>query len=210
MVIDAATLALAMGQLPMSRAQIWAPCYDEAMHVAQIDSRERAADFIAQTGHESLSLYYGNEVWGPTPAQETYERDFKQPWGPGLVRGNRNFKAWTLGNAFAGDGRKFAGHGPIQTTGRSNHAKARDELRVLMGPTVPDFCEHPEEAAKPRWGSLMAAMFWKRNDLNRFSDLDTVAAFTDQTRRINGGVNGLDDRLARRRRARRALGLAEV
>jgi putative chitinase len=201
--LDAATLASTMAGCPMQRAQVWAPCLDEAMRLADINSPQRAADFIAQIGHESLGLLYANEIWGPTEAQKTYERDFAQLWGPTLRRGDRNFKAWNLGNAQAGDGRKFSGHGPIQTTGRTNHALVRDELRVLLGTVVPNFEEDPQAMGQPRWGALSAAMFWKRNGLNGYADRGD---FIGQTERINGARNGLDDRLARRVRARKALG----
>lgn len=201
--LDAATLAAAMAGCSMDRALVWAPCFEEAMALAEINSPIRAADWIAQTGHESLGLFYGNEVWGPTDAQKTYERDFSQPWGPTLKRGDRNFKAWNLGNDQAGDGRRFAGHGPIQITGKANHIRTRDDLRKLMGDVVPDFEFRPEELAKPRWGALGSAMFWKRNNLNAYAD---KGDFVGQTERINGGRNGWDDRLARRVRARKALG----
>lgn len=201
--LSASTLSLAMTGCPMERAAVWAPALDEAMQLVEINTPGRQADFIAQIGHESGGLRYANEIWGPTPAQVTYERDFGKPWGPTLRRGDRNFKAWNLGNAQAGDGRRFAGHGPIQTTGRTNHARLRDELRKLGMVDVPDFEAQPEAMGQPRWGALSAAMFWRRHDLNRFSDRDD---FIGQTERINGGQNGLEDRLARRLRARTALG----
>lgn len=201
--MDAATLSTAMTGCPMERALVWAPVLTQAMDLVEINTSGRQADFIAQIGHESGGLLYANEIWGPTPAQVTYERDFDKPWGPTLRRGDRNFKAWNLGNALAGDGRRFAGHGPIQTTGRTNHARVRDELRKLGMVEVPDFEAQPEAMGQPRWGALSAAMFWRRNDLNRLSD---KGDFIGQTERINGGQNGLEDRLARRIRARTALG----
>jgi putative chitinase len=201
--LDPATLSAAMAGCPMSRAQVWAAPLDQAMGMAAINTPMRAADFIAQIGHESLGLLYANEVWGPTEAQRTYERDFEKPWGVTLKRGERNFKAFNLGNSQAGDGRRFAGHGPIQTTGRKNHALLRDELRALGMAGVPDFEATPEAMGEPKWGALSAAMFWRRNNLNLYADRGD---FVGQTERINGGQNGLDDRLARRIRARKALG----
>jgi putative chitinase len=188
----------------MDRAFVWAPVLAEAMELFAISTETRAADFIAQLGHESAGLLWTAELWGPTPAQVTYERDFDAPWTPDLRRTDRNFKAWNLGNAFKGDGRKFAGHGPIQVTGRKNHARARDNLRVLLGTVVPDFEADPEQLRLPRWGALAAGEFWKRNDLNIYADrLD----FVGQTERINGGQNGLADRLDRRVQARLTFGL---
>lgn len=199
--LDASTLALAMAGCPMSRAVIWQPAFQKAIDLIDLSTPARLADWIAQTGHESLGLLYGNEIWGPTTAQLRYERDTTRPW---TATDPRNKLAFSLGNAQVGDGRRFAGHGPIQTTGRTNHAKARDELRELGMDNVPDFEADPQQAATPYWGTLASAMFWKRNNLNALSD---VGDFETQTRRINGGLNGLDDRVARRVRARRALGL---
>lgn len=205
--LDAATLASAMAGCPMPRAQVWAPHLDAAMLLFEINSPARAADFIAQVGHESLGLLYSAETWGPAqvPAQVTYERDPAQPWGPQLKRGDRNFKAWCLGNSEPGDGRRFAGHGPIQVTGRSNHRQARDDLRAMGIPDVPDFEADPLELTKPRWGSMAAGNFWRRNGLNALAD---AGKFLEQSARINGAnpPNGWLDRQARRTRARGALG----
>ena len=61
-----------------------------------IDTPRRLAAFLAQVGHESGSLRFTSEVWGPTSVQSRYE-------------GRAD-----LGNVQPGDGRKFSGHGLIQ------------------------------------------------------------------------------------------------
>lgn len=199
-------LHMAMMGCTSARAAIWAQPLEDAMALFDISTPVRAADFIAQVGHESLGLQFTSEIWGPdqVPAQRTYERDFAQPWGDALVRGDRNFKAFTLGNLNVGDGRAFAGHGPIQITGRRNHAKARDALQELTGAPVPDFEADPKALTLPKWGALAAGQFWHANNLNALAD---SGDFVTQTRRINGGTNGLADRQARRDQARVALGL---
>lgn len=205
--LDAPTLMACMPDCVQARAIIWAPCLDASMALYEINSPERAADFLAQIGHESLGLLFVKELWGPAqvPEQQTYERDFSQPWGPQLKRGDRNFKAYGLGNAMQGDGFRFRGRGPIQITGRGNYARARDELRKVLPPAeVPDFEVDPAALEKPKWGAYAAGNFWHRKDLNALSDGDD---FVEITRRINGGQNGMADRLVRRARARRALGL---
>lgn len=202
--LDAATLALAMPGCPMERALVWAPHLDVAMAVFDINSPQRAADFLAQLGHESGGLKWTQELWGPTPAQVTYERNPSAFWGTTLRRGDRNFKAWTLGNSEPGDGRRYAGHGPIQVTGRANHRQARNDLRRLLpGMEVPDFEVEPLKLTEPKWGSMAAGNFWRTRNLNALAD---VGDFIKQTEKINGGQNGLEDRLARRVRARSALG----
>lgn len=198
-------LVAAMKGCTNLRADAWAGHLQRAMDLFEINAPKRAADFIAQIGHESAGLLYDRELWGPTSEQRTYERDPLQPWGPQLKRGERNYKAYTLGNSEPGDGRRFSGHGPIQITGRNNHREVRDDLRELMGvEQVPDFEKEPLTLCLPKWGALAAGNFWRSRGLNAFSDRDD---FEGQTRRINGGLNGLADRLERRERARRALGV---
>ena len=47
-----------------------------------------------------------------------------------------------------------------------------------------------------------AGWFWQANDCNRFADESDVPGLT---RRINGGTNGLADRIARTRIAEQVL-----
>ena len=45
---------------------------------------------------------------------------------------------------------------------------------------------------QPHWALMSALWYWKLKGLNRYADKD---AFTELTKRINGGTNGLQDRL---------------
>lgn len=148
-----------------------------------IDTRNEIAMFLATLAHESGEYRWMQEIWGPTKEQLTYERDFSQPWGPGLKRGDRNFKAYTLGNDEPGDGRKFSGHGPIQITGKTNH--------VIMGFVLElDLIAQPLLITDIRYGTLAAGAFWYNNNL----DAKVKEGFVRVTRVVNGGLNGLADR----------------
>lgn len=200
-------LRRAMLGITAARAQAWADPLTEACALFDIGTPIRQADFIAQIGHESGALQWVVELWGPNqvPAQRTYERDFSMPWGPSLKRGDRNFKAYTLGNFAEGDGFRYRGRGPIQNTGRGNYAKLRDDLRaILPAAMVPDFEVDPDALKDARWGALAAGNYWKKNGLNQLADSQD---FGTQTERINGGRNGWADRVARRGYARKALGV---
>lgn len=89
-----------------------------------------------------------------------------------------------LGNTQAGDGKRFKGRGPIQLTGRANYRRYGQQLGI-------DFENNPEIVAIPSVGLLVACKFWADNNLNALADQDDVAMIT---RRINGGLNGFEDR----------------
>lgn len=164
-------------------AENWAPVLSDAAAVFAISTPARIAAFLAQIGHESGRLRYVREIWGPTPAQARYE-------------GRAD-----LGNTEPGDGYRFLGRGLIQTTGRANYARTRDGLRKFL-PDVPDFEEQPKLLEAPRWAAYSAAWYWQAHGCNELADDDQFASIT---RRINGGLNGYDDRLALWGNAKEAL-----
>jgi len=165
--------------LPNARsvAGVFVPVLNTAMQRYQIVGRKRVAAFIAQLGHESGQLRYVREIWGPTPAQAKYE-------------GRAD-----LGNTQPGDGSKYRGRGLIQITGRANYAACGEALGL-------DLITQPELLELPQYAAMSAAWFWKQNGLNNLADRDQ---FNTITRRINGGLNGLQDRLEIWSRARAVL-----
>ena len=177
-------LALATGAR-IDRATEFHPYIEAAMAEFEINTPQRQAAFLAQVGHESGSLRYTTELWGPTPAQVRYE-------------GRKD-----LGNVQPGDGSLFRGHGLLQTTGRHNHARVRDRLRARFpDKVVPDFEAEPKRLAEPAWAALSAADYWDEKELNRLAD---VGDFRRITLRINGGTNGMEDRAALHAAARETL-----
>jgi putative chitinase len=131
-----------------------------------IDSKERQAAFIAQIGHESGQLRYVREI----ASGEDYE-------------GRKD-----LGNTEPGDGVRFKGRGLIQITGRANYLHCSQALfsddRLIQ---FPELLEDPENACRS------AAWWWKAHRLNELADAGNMYQIT---RVINGGTNGLADRLA--------------
>ena len=65
----------------------------------------------------------------------------------------------------------------------------------------------PQLLEQPQWAAESAAWFWERGGLNALADRDE---FNSITRRINGGLNGLQERLQLWARARAVLCLPVV
>ena len=146
-----------------------------------ITTPARIAAFLAQVGHESGGFRYTTEIWGPTPAQQRYE-------------GRKD-----LGNTQPGDGMKFKGRGLIQITGRNNYYECGSVLGW-------DFITSPELLEQPVNACRSAAWFWASRGLNDRADMGD---FERITKRINGGLNGYQERLVYHARAKTALGVVK-
>jgi predicted chitinase len=177
---DAVLLAYAMGEsLPLDRYRELLPQVREALEQSQCYTPRRAAQWIAQIGHESAGLLYMEEI--------------ADGWA---YEGRAD-----LGNTEPGDGPRFKGHGPIQITGRFNHA-AVSEWAFERGlvPSATYFLEFPGELGGDRYGFLGAVWYWTvaRPGINAMADSEDLEGVT---RAINGGLNGLEDRRSRYWRA---------
>lgn len=154
--------------IPAARALIWASTLSAACRHYGITTPMQIAAFIAQVGHESSRLRYVRELWGPTPAQARYEGRLD------------------LGNTEPGDGLRYRGRGLIQITGRANYQRCALALGL-------DLIAQPELLETPVNAAMSAAWFWEAHCLNDLADVGDMRGIT---KIINGGYNGLDDRLA--------------
>lgn len=133
-----------------------------------LDDALRLAHFMAQVAHESGGFRYMEELGG-----DGYFARYD---------GRKD-----LGNVIPGDGALYHGRGPLQITGRLNYRKYGQALGM-------DFENNPAIVAMPAIGILVACKYWDDHGLNALADADDVETIT---RRINGGLNGFDDRKAR-------------
>ena len=105
-----------------------------------------------------------------------------------------------LGNVMPGDGTRYKGRGPMQVTGRANYMLCGQALHV-------DLVAHPELLMQPQYATASACWFWNTHELSLLADQDWYRLIT---RIINGGFNGLADRVARWQLIRVVLGLPPV
>ena len=171
-------LRAVMPRLTLDKAILHLPHLNAASREAGLITPVRLAAWLAQLGHESGDLRWFEEL----ASGDAYE-------------GRKD-----LGNTQPGDGPRYKGRGPIQLTGRTNYRAAGQALGL-------DLEGNPDQVATPAVGYRTAAWYWTSRGLNTYADKGDEPGFRELTRRINGGYNGLEDRLTRWRRAREALGV---
>jgi len=150
----------------IEKLEQYSKCINSIAPKYGIDTLLRLRHFIAQIAHESGSFNYVQEI----DSGEAYE-------------GRKD-----LGNTFKGDGVRFKGRGLIQITGRSNYLFCS---RALFGDDR--LLRNPEILEQPQYAIESACWFWKVKKLNVMADANDIVSIT---RRINGGQNGLAERIA--------------
>jgi putative chitinase len=100
-----------------------------------------------------------------------------------------------LGNTQKGDGPRYKGRGLLQLTGRANYADYGKAFGI-------DLVNNPTLAAQPALSLKIACEYWKRHSINADCDRDDVQAVT---RKVNGGLNGLADRITFTQKAKAAV-----
>lgn len=187
-----------------------------AMIRYNIDNPNRVRAFLAQIGHESgqLSAVVENLNYSAKALRSVFGKYFKtdaeaekyarKPEAiANVVYANR------LGNGDtkSGDGWRYRGRGLIQITGKSNYNEASQKMYAL--PLGVDFLNEPELLATPDYAAQSAAWWWENAGLNAVADglggANDTEVFKQITKRINGGYNGLDDRLAIYERAKTVI-----
>lgn len=190
-------------------AERWFPHIEATFKEFGITSVIEQAMFIAQVGHESggftasvesfnyrvagLKATFGHRLsadqcsmLGRQPGEKVVPAN-RQAAIANLVYSNR------MGNKAAGDGWKYRGRGPMQITGLDNYRACSAALKV-------DLVLVPELLEQDSYAMRSAGWFWSTNKCGKYgADVEKV------TKIINGGLNGLDDRAARYKRARKAL-----
>ena len=167
----------------------------ELMPKYEIDTPLRQRHFLAQLLHESggLSAVRENLNYSAEGLLKTFPKYFpttalavQYARQPELIANQVYANRIGNGTVASGDGWRFIGRGLIQTTGRSNYTKTSQALfgddRLLTQPHLLEETRHAVESA---------CYFWKANNLNAFADKNDIEGVT---RRINGGLNGLNER----------------
>jgi putative chitinase len=211
--MTALTMALTMAQfsslfprLKGEQLDAYLPALNAALAEFHIGTPQRVAAFLAQVGHESAGLTRWEESFAYTPERllkifpnrvrsVAQAKDLVKA-GPAAIAEHLYGMRPAMGNMRPGDGWRFRGRGPIQITGRINYATYGDAIKVPLE-------LQPERVLEPAVGFRVAGSYWETHGCNALADEQDVEQIT---RRINGGLNGFDDRVARWNLASQVLG----
>lgn len=158
----------------LSNKAAWNEIWKKYGHLVGLSGDKAYIYLLGQLLHESADFKYMEEI----------------------ASGSKYEGRKDLGNIKKGDGKRFKGRGPIQVTGRSNYTKIYKEFFIPNGLGKYNIIEHPELGSDPRIGSLMTIGWLTvtaqgREAVAAMNRYDTKAA----TKSINGGYNGLDNRI---------------
>jgi len=159
-----------------------------------IDTPLRQAAFFAQVGTESggFSRLVENLNYSADSLLRVFSKYFTPATAPNYARQPEKIanivyaNRYGNGDAASGDGWTYRGRGAIQITFQANYAALAADLQMDIGDVV-TYLETPEGAV------VAAGWFWNKHNLNQYADRrDNVTLTT----KINGGLNGIDQRTA--------------
>ncbi len=152
-----------------------------------VNTPERMAVFLAQISQESGSLRYTCELTSGSAYE--YRKDL----------GNLEGEALRIAHAHGNTtGKFYKGHGLIQITGYYNHVAAGKALGI-------DCVNNPILLTTPEYAMASALWYFSNHGCNELAD---VGDFRKVTKRINGGLNGWEDRLRYWGYAKKAFGVS--
>lgn len=170
-----------------------------------ITTPQRVASFLGETYVESAAytaiqenLNYRPETLMKTWPSHFPTQDIANQYGHHPEQIANRAYAGRMGNGpeESGDGWKFCGRGLIQLTGRANYTAFAQSLSMNVD-DVPDFLQTFEGCVQS------ACWFWESNGLNQYAD---QGAIDHESRIVNGGTLGLQERSNAYRRALQILG----
>lgn len=210
-----------MPQATAANVNAYLPFLNKGFSTFQINTPARVSAFVANLAHESMQFaaieenlnYKADRLVVVFPKYFPTLAVAQGYGGKKEAIANRIY-ANRMGNGDekSGDGWNFRGRGLIQLTGRDSYAACS---KAVTG-NSDTFIKNPDLLGTPQYAVASACWFW--SDEKKLNDIaDKPDAWTTQsnghtydkfqwlTIRINGGLNGYDDRLAFWNRAKAQL-----
>ena len=162
----------------------------------EINTAVRLAHFLAQCSHESGDFkltqenlnYSGKGLLGTFPKYFDVETALAYERKPEKIANVVYANRMGNGDKASGDGYKFRGRGFIQLTGHDNYA--------AFGKAIGEDILAAPDLVATKYPLASAAWFWNKNKINVIADGGATSEVVAKvTRKVNGGVIGLDDRI---------------
>jgi len=174
--------------------------YEELNQVIEkfgVNTPLRLAHFLGQCSHESGNFKFTveNLNYSAQALQSVFRKYFPDEATAAQFQrkpekiANRVYGE-RMGNRGeeSGDGWTYRGRGYIQLTGRSNYVEFNKFVEE-------DVVESPD-LVSDKYPLMSAGWFWYENNINVLADKGiTDTDITSVTRKVNGGTNGLEDRI---------------
>jgi putative chitinase len=171
----------------------WIDLLNKAMERFEINTPARAAAFIAQIAVESnlLSHVEENLNYSASGLLATFPSHFTE--AEALIYQHRPVKIacrayanrYGNGDEASGDGWKNRGRGFIQITFHDNYVACGTALGL-------DLVENPDILLIPDNAAASAGWYWHSRNCNQLADVGAMRAIT---KAVNGGYNGLQQRI---------------
>ena len=175
----------------------WLDPLNETFEKYEINTPKREACFIGQCMHESggFKILQENLNYSAAGLMRTWpsrfpDMDTAEKYAHNPQKIASKVYAGRMGNTTPEEAAMYIGRGLIQLTGKENYANCGLGLGV-------DLVGNPDWLATPQYAALSAGWFWNKKDLNPLADEFTKASLETMTKRINGGLIGFDDRMAK-------------
>ena len=183
------------------------PKWEEPLQAAfdkyDINTPKRQAAFIGQCAHESANfkvlqenLNYSAEGLIKTWPSRFSTKEIADQYARNPAKIAGKVYNGRLGNTSEEEAAKYLGRGLIQLTGKENYERCGSAIGV-------DLINEPTLLVEPNHAAMSAGWFWNKKGLNELADSQEHGQIT---KRINGGLIGLDDRIAKTTKALAALG----
>jgi putative chitinase len=172
----------------------WCEALNKILPDYEINTPQREAAFLAQCAHESAGFtalqenlnYKAESLMRVWPRYfPTIEIANQYAHHPEQIADRAYANRMGNGDEASGDGWRYCGRGLIQLTGKDNYQAFADSIQTPLE-QIPEFLGTFEGAIQS------ACWFWDTNNLNQYADSGDI---TTMTKRINGGVLGLQDRI---------------
>ena len=174
----------------------WHHALEQLLPDYEINTPRRMAAFIAQCAHESggFTTLKENLNYKPMSLRKLFPKYFdtdelaqqycSKPNKQAAIANRIYASRMGNGDEASGDGYRFSGRGLIQLTGRATWQEFADSIETSLT-DLDEYMQTFEGACQS------ACFFWESRKLNQYADTSDILTLT---RKINGGVIGLEDR----------------